>query len=174
MLRWGCARVFSPTPVNLMLLLIFTAVVVHTTALPNGAALTPPRGITTWEIFNFAVSAAELEALAEGAVSTGLAAAGYSIIWLDDGWPLCAKFSGAPGTSACATPAPRAANGSVVVDDAKFPQGMAAVVASIHARGLQVGIYTAPHAVTCGGYTASLNYEAVDAATFVAWGIDAV
>lgn len=143
-------------------------------ALPNGLALTPPRGVTTWQIFDFNVSGAKLESLADGTVASGLAAAGYTIIWLDDGWPACSVFSGAPGVSACATPAPRAANGTIVVDAAKFPRGMAAVVAYIHGLGLKVGIYTAPHAVTCGGFTASLNHEAVDAATFVAWGIDAV
>jgi alpha-galactosidase len=51
---------------------------------------------------------------------------------------------------------------------------MAATVDYVHSRGLRVGIYTAPHAATCGGYTGSLNHEAIDAATFVAWGIDAV
>ena len=94
-------------------------------------------------------------------------------ICLRSGWPLCAKFSGLPGSSSCVQPAPRAANGSIVADPAKFPDGMAAVAEYLHARGLRLGIYTAPHAQTCGGYTGSLGYEAVDAATFAAWGIDA-
>ena len=143
-------------------------------ALPNGLALTPPRGLTTWLLYDFNVSAAALEALAGDMVATGLAAAGFDILWLDDGWPACSAFVGAPGVSACATPAPRAANGSVLPDPLKFPSGLAATVARIHAAGLKVGIYTAPHAVTCGGYTAALNHEAADAAACVAWGIDAV
>ncbi len=62
------------------------------------------------------------------------------------------------------------------VDPAKFPGpgGLADVAAYLHARGLQLGIYTAPHATTCGGYTGSLGHEAVDAAAFAAWGVDAV
>lgn len=44
----------------------------------------------------------------------------------------------------------------------------------IHSVGLRVGIYTAPHAVTCGGYSGSLRHEAADAAAFAAWGVDAV
>ena len=143
-------------------------------ALNNGLALTPPRGITTWELFNFNVSDASLRALATSMVSTGLLSAQYEILWLDDGWPSCAKFSGAPGVSSCVTPAPRAANGTVLPDAGKFPHGLASTFSFIHSLGLKVGIYTAPHAVTCGGYTAALHKEAIDAATFVAWGVDAV
>jgi hypothetical protein len=33
-------------------------------------------------------------------ITTGLLAAGYDILWLDDGWPSCAAFAGAPGVSA--------------------------------------------------------------------------
>ena len=143
------------------------------TSLSNGLALTPPRGFTTWELFNFAVTSEKLVSLASDAISSGLAGAGFNIIWVDDGWSKCAAFRGAPGVSACAAPSPRE-GGVIAADPLKFPQGLAAAVASIHALGLKVGIYTAPHAVTCGGYAASLNHEAADAAAFVAWGIDAV
>jgi alpha-galactosidase len=159
---------------NCGVLVLLCCFVTTTAALRNGIAITPPRGVTTWLLYDFNVSATKLESLADGVIDTGLAASGYDIIWLDDGWPSCSAFSGLPGESSCATPAPRAANGSIVVDSAKFPQGMAATVAYIHSKGLRVGIYTAPHAVTCGGYTASLNYEGIDASTFVAWGVDAV
>lgn len=137
--------------------------------LDNGAAPTPPRGVTTWELFNYNVSDVELRALADGMVATGLLAAGYDILWLDDGWPACDKLSGG-----CVTPTPRASDGTIVVDGTKFPNGLASTVAYIHSRGLRAGIYTAPHSVTCGGFSASLNHEAVDAATFASWGIDAV
>ena len=143
-------------------------------ALDNGAAPLPPRGLTTWELFDFNVSDAKLRALADEMVSTGLFAAGYDILWLDDGWPSCAVFSGAPGSSGCATPAPRAADGSIVPDPAKFPVGLAAVADYVHGLGMRLGIYSAPHAVTCGGYEGSLGHEALDAATFARWGIDAV
>jgi len=143
-------------------------------ALDNGAAPVPPRGLTTWELFDFNVSDAKLRALADEMVATGVAAAGYTVLWLDDGWPACSVFSGAAGASRCATPAPRAADGSIVVDPLKFPAGMRAVADYVHARGLKLGIYSAPHLQTCGGYMGSLGHEATDAATFAAWGIDAV
>ncbi len=143
-------------------------------SLDNGAAPTPPRGVTTWELFNYNVSDPGLRALADGMVTTGLLAAGYDILWLDDGWPACDEWSGVPGVSSCNTPTPRAADGSIPVDSGKFPSGLASTVAYIHSRGLRAGIYSAPHSVTCGGFSASLNHEAVDAASFAAFGIDAV
>lgn len=143
-------------------------------ALDNGAALTPPRGVTTWELFNFDVSDVRLRALADSMVDRGLVAAGYTILWLDDGWPACSAWMGANGTSKCRVPAPRDADGRIVPDARKFPQGIAATFAYLHSRGLSVGIYTAPHAQTCGGYMGSLDNEALDASTFAAWGVDAV
>ena len=157
-------------PLSLSLLLLLLPA---SDALDNGAADLPPRGLTTWELFDFNVSDAKLRALADDMVSTGLRDAGYTILWLDDGWPSCSEFDGAPGVSGCRTPAPRDAGGRIVPDPLKFPQGLAAVADYVHAKGLQLGIYTAPHAVTCGGFTASLGHEAADAATFAAWGIDA-
>ena len=154
--------------------LALCALAACTVALNNGVALTPPRGLTTWELLNFNVSDAKLRALGEALVSSGLLAAGYDILWLDDGYPSCASFSGAPLASSCATPAPRAADGTIVPDPLKFPAGLQATVSYLHTLGLRVGIYTAPHATTCGGYTGSLGHEAVDARTFAAWGLDAV
>ena len=143
-------------------------------ALDNGAAPVPPRGVTTWELFDFAVSDAKVRALADSMVATGLRDAGFDILWVDDGWPSCTAFSGAPGSSSCRTPAPRDANGEIVPDAGKFPDGISGVAEYVHQRGLRFGIYSAPHAVTCGGFEGSLGHEAVDAATFARWGVDAV
>eukprot|EP01079_Euglenida_sp_SAG-EU17-18_P007075 gene7075-168_t len=104
----------------------------------------------------------------------GLLAAGYDILWLDDGWPTCSEFRGKPGTSGCKKPAPRDANGWIVPDKEKFPSGLNATFAYVHSKGLRTGIYSAPHYATCGGYAASLGHEEQDAAAFAAWGVDAV
>lgn len=87
------------------------------------------------------------------------------------GWPSCTTFAADGG---CAVPAPRAPNGSVIPDPVKFPEGLAAVFDYIHSLKLLVGIYSAPHGRTCGGYTGSLGHEAVDAQTWARWGVDAV
>ena len=96
------------------------------------------------------------------------------VLLLDDGWPSCTNISGRNGQGFCKTPAPRGADGRIVPDPKKFPNGMLEWTNYAHARGLKVGIYTAPHKTTCGGYTASLNNEAIDAQTFADWGIDFV
>lgn len=59
-------------------------------------------------------------------------------------------------------------------DPHKFPHGIADVVDYIHGRGLKAGIYTDVGPLTCAGYEGSYGHEAVDAATFAAWGLDFV
>jgi len=67
----------------------------------------------------------------------------------------------------------------VEVDAVKFPptapganDGIKVVADYVHAKGLRLGIYTAPHSQTCGGYTGMLGHEHTDAASFAEWGID--
>ena len=105
--------------------------------------------MTTWELFDFAVDDAKIRTLADSIVSVGLLAAGYDILWLDDGWPLCSKFAGLNGTSKCLVPAPRASNGSIVPDPAKFPFGLAATVAYVHSKGLKFGSVPQPRCRCC-------------------------
>jgi alpha-galactosidase len=143
-------------------------------SLNNGAAIVSPRGYTTWQYFNFNVSDSGLRYLADSMVQLGLVSAGYDILWLDDGWPACLNYSGISGISSCSIPSPREANGSISVDMTKFPYGIKATFDYIHSRGIKVGIYTAPHYQTCGGYTGSLHFESIDAIQFAAWGVDAV
>lgn len=81
-------------------------------------------------------------------------------------------------------------DGKMVADAKKFPSGISGVATKIHALGLKVGIYSDAGSKTCSGeeqrpiqsifladsccegYPGSLNFEAVDAATFSGWGID--
>jgi len=51
---------------------------------------------------------------------------------------------------------------------------MKPVVDYVHGLGLKMGIYTAVSNATCGGFSSSLNHEAVDAQTFADWGMDFV
>ena len=60
----------------------------------------------------------------------------------------------------------------------KFPpskpglnDGIKVVADYLHSKGLKMGIYTAPHGLTCGGYCGMLGHEATDAAMYASWGI---
>jgi len=101
-------------------------------------------------------------------------------VLLDDGWPACAEWSdpSKPEASGCANPAPRHDNGDVPVDERKFPpsgpganDGIKVVADYLHAKGLKMGIYTAPHGRTCGGYWGMLGHEATDSQMYANWGI---
>lgn len=49
---------------------------------------------------------------------------------------------------------------------------MKSLVDYVHTKGMKIGIYSDAAPLTCGGYTASLNFEEQDAKTFAAWGFD--
>ena len=88
-------------------------------------------------------------------VSSGLAAAGYQYINLDDGWA-----------------SHRGPDSVVIPDISLFPNGMKPVVDYIHSKGLKFGIYTARGSLTCMGKPGSDSYELLDAKTYAAWGVD--
>ena len=101
-------------------------------------------------------------ALANAMVSSGLARAGYRILWIDGGW-----WGGA-----------RAADGTITVDQASWPHGMAWIGSYLHAKGLRAGIYTDAGASGCAGGLqggqGSYGHYQQDVNTFAAWGYDAV
>jgi alpha-galactosidase len=124
------------------------------TELPsNGLARTPPMGWNSWNHFADRVDDAIIRAAADALVKSGLAAAGYTYINIDDCWE-----------------GGRDAQGRLV-PNAKFPD-MKALADYVHARGLKLGIYSSPGPVTCGGYVGSYGFEEQDARTFAEWGID--
>jgi alpha-galactosidase len=102
---------------------------------------------------------ATVKSVASSLLSSGLAQAGYRIVWLDFGWA-----SGA-----------RDANGQLVVDSSQWPDGMSGLTAWLHQQGLQAGIYTDAGSSGCYGQgVGSLGHYQQDADTFAAWGFDAV
>ena len=97
--------------------------------------------------------------VANALLRTGLARAGYRIVWLDFGW--------ASGS--------RDASGRLIVDPAQWPNGLAWLTGWLHARGLLAGIYTDAGASGCSHRgVGSLGHYQLDADTFAAWGFDAV
>ncbi|MGW7002752.1 NEW3 domain-containing protein [Streptomyces sp. NPDC054933] len=125
-------------------------------ALDNGLARTPPMGWNDWNAFGCDVSEQLVEQTADKIVSSGLRAAGYRSVNIDDCWMAKA----------------RGADGDLVPDPAKFPHGMKGVADYVHAKGLKLGIYESAGTMTCAGYPGSLSHEQQDANSFVAWGVD--
>ena len=65
----------------------------------------------------------------------------------------------------------RDANGTLVIDPARFPSGLPALVSYVHSRGLRFGIYQAPALTTPQGRPGLQGHEAQDVATFCAAGV---
>jgi len=118
----------------------------------------PVMGYNTWYQFRTGITESEVIRQAELLVSSGLAAAGYECVNLDDGW-----MAGE-----------RAANGELTGDAAKFPHGMAWLADRIHELGLRFGLYTAIGSRTCQALPASWEHYDQDAQTFASWGVDFV
>ena len=55
-------------------------------ALSNGLALTPPMGWNSWNKFGCNVTEQKVESVADDMVSSGMAAAGYTYVDIDDCW----------------------------------------------------------------------------------------
>jgi alpha-galactosidase len=119
----------------------------------NGLARIPPMGWNSWNHFGDRVDDQIVRETADAMVSSGLAAAGYVFVNIDDTWE-----------------GGRDAQGNLV-PNSKFPD-MKALADYVHHRGLKLGLYSSPGPKTCGGYEGSYGHEEQDAKTFAAWGID--
>jgi alpha-galactosidase len=99
-----------------------------------------------------------VEGIADLFVEKGLKDAGYQYVNLDDCWAL-------PN---------RNADGKLVPDPARFPNGIKAVADYVHAKGLKLGIYTSAGTKTCDsvGFPGALGHEYSDARQFADWGVD--
>ena len=114
---------------------------------------TPPMGWNSWNHFGCNVSDAIVRAQADAMVSTGMKAAGYKYVNIDDCW------EGARDTK------------GVIHPNSKFPD-MKALADYVHSKGLKLGIYSSPGPKTCGGYEGSYRHEKQDATTYAQWGVD--
>jgi alpha-galactosidase len=113
-------------------------------------------GWNDWYAFKCNVDEQLVEQTADAMVSSGMKAAGYDYVNLDDCW---LSHS-------------RDASGALQADPAKFPDGIKAVADYVHARGLKLGIYEDVGTATCAGYPGSYGHVQQDADTFASWGID--
>jgi alpha-galactosidase len=116
-------------------------------------AQTPPMGWDSWNPFGLKISDTIIRAQAAAMVSSGMQAAGYTYVNIDDGWQ-----------------GQRDSNGNIQ-SNSNFPD-MVGLASYVHGLGLKIGIYSSPGPKTCGGNVGSFAHETQDAATFAAWGMD--
>jgi alpha-galactosidase len=120
-------------------------------------AQTPPMGWNSWNKFGCNVSDKLIREMADAMVDSGMQAAGYQYVNIDDCWQVS-----------------RDASGTIVADPARFPLGIKALADYVHSKGLKLGIYTDAGTGTCEKRPGSLHHEDQDAKTYASWGIDYV
>ena len=119
----------------------------------NGLARTPPMGWNSWNHFRGRVDDGTVRSIADALVTSGMKAAGYVYVNIDDTWEAARDSSGR------------------ILTNRKFPD-MKALADYVHGKGLKLGIYSSPGPFTCAGYEGSYGHEEQDARTYAAWGID--
>lgn len=128
----------------------------------------PPMGWASWNSFAAKIDLSVIKAQADALVSSGLKAAGYQYVNIDEGWW--------QGT--------RDGSGNITVDEAEWPGGMQAAADYIHGLGLKAGIYTDAGKDGCGFYyptgrpaapgSGSEGHYEQDFLQFSKWGFDFV
>ena len=119
-------------------------------------AATPPMGWNSWNKFGCNIDETLIKATADAMVSSGMQAAGYQYVNIDDCWQAQERDT----------------DGNLVPDPMRFPSGIPALAEYVHGLGLKLGIYSDRGYDTCGGYPGSYDHEIRDAETFAGWGID--
>lgn len=129
---------------------------------PEVLAATPPMGWNSWNTFQCNMDEKLVKQIADTLVSSGMQAAGYKYVNIDDCW-----MDG------------RDSSGKLRWNTSKFPSGIPALAEYVHQKGLKLGIYETPNTKTCVGLygnnpagVGSLGHEVTDAQTFASWGID--
>ena len=160
-----------------LLVVLVTLSIPGTFCLDNGLALTPPMGWMTWERFRCTV---DCQTQPENCINEQLikehadilsqpewSSLGYKYVNLDDCWMNGERDSG----------------GHLVGNSSRFPNGMAALAAYVHSKGLRLGTYNDMGTKTCGGYpgecgdencTFNKSFIVEDAKTYASWGIDSL
>ena len=122
----------------------------------NGAALTPPMGWSSWNLFRHRIDENVFLSIAKAMSESGLKDAGYIYVNIDDCWQSSMRDE----------------NGRMQGDLTTFPHGIKWLVDEVNKLGLKLGIYSSNGTLTCEDLPASLYHERVDAETFAEWGIE--
>jgi alpha-galactosidase len=121
----------------------------------NPLAPTPPMGWNDWYQYECKVTDGIIRANADALVNTGMKAAGYIYVNIDDCWQGKRDEKG------------------FIHPNERFPD-MKALAGYIHGKGLKFGIYSSPGPKTCGEYEGSYRHEEQDAQSYAEWGVDFV
>jgi len=116
-------------------------------------------GFNNWARFQCNLNETLFTKTADAMVKTGLLAAGYNNMNLDDCWHVQTG---------------RNAKNELTWNTTLFPHGMPWLGDYLHSRGFNFGIYTNAGNQTCGLYPGSQDHEEIDAKTFERWGVDYV
>ena len=122
---------------------------------PNGLALTPPMGWNSWNKYRCDINETTVRQQADAMVSSGMKAAGYRYVVVDDCWQ-----------------GQRDAAGNIESDPVRFPSGIKALAEYVHAQGLKFGIYSDAGDKTCENKPGSRGHEFQEALQYAAWGVD--
>jgi len=96
---------------------------------------TPMMGWASWNNFRIHINEQIIRAQTDALVASGMKAAGYTFINIDDGF-----YGGRDG------------QGNIKTHPVRFPGGMAALAGYIHSKGLKAGTYSDAGINTCGSY----------------------
>lgn len=120
----------------------------------NSLAPTPPMGWNSYNKFRNNVTDAEVRQIADAMVSSGMKAAGYEYVVVDDGWQGTRDSSGR------------------MVPNSRFPD-MKALADYVHSKGLKIGLWATPGPQACNpNFAGSFGHEKQDAEQWAEWGID--
>jgi len=138
-----------------MKFLIYLLCFIGFNSLDNGLGLTPQMGWNTWNKFWCNINEDLIHDSIDALIDSGLVAAGYNYINLDDCWQ---KYRGD--------------DGYILPDNDTFPHGIEPLVEYAHSKGLKFGLYSSAGNYTCQGRAGSLFYEDQDAESYAKWNID--
>jgi len=134
-----------------VLILFFSSVL----TLDNGLGRTPQMGWNSWNHFGCGINEKLIHDTITTLSKSGLAAAGYEYVNMDDCW---AGW--------------RDSSGNIHPDNSSFPNGVKPLADYAHSLNLKFGLYSDAGEKTCAGRPGSLNYETNDANTYASWGVD--
>ena len=124
---------------------------------------TPAMAWNAWNTFSsngvpLRGGRAEYQSVAEAMLASGMVAAGYTLVST-----VCTGWTGRDPVTH-----------KLQENLTAWPGGMASFADYLHGKGMQLSVYSDAGARNCCGEPGSLGHEALDTATFAAWGADAV